>query len=532
MSEKLVEKVIGGTYIAHNDKIFVVDVYEGNYYKLVEGGTLKTISLSKREYDRLMEQYQECVRKDIMITSAYEMNKRANYSYDIPAVSADPEAAEKEWYLRKHPQVVVVEETKKRKSSLFSQKKKNKVQIKCLECGAINPEGQKFCGDCGTKLLSAEDELLPESHSRYEDLKTSNTEGSRKVPVSAPLDQRSETIGTDIIDLSQPDEDYLDDDDYNDPYPQYSTGNTSPDIESRPQKSADSFPEHTAEKNSNKKPMKEQSINQTDSKPRKARRRKKRGGTVFVIILLFMFLFIGGAAAIYILMYGGGIDVIYNSNHPQQTVQEVITPSPEPIATPSEAPVTESHVVVKIKNDILTNQQITESDIEGTILNDEQFEKYNGVSTHIDAKGQVTKELLILWEDRDTVIGKYAARDLTAGSILYDTAVTSQHVVAAKTYVDIDVNGESKTYESNTDILPGNTRIQIVAIVQTDSSTPKQILLSEMTLQDRSLESIFDSAGKDILDLLSGTPAQEDDTEEETNNILETGEKDETEESQ
>ena len=35
------------------------------------------------------------------------------------------------------------------------------------------------------------------------------------------------------------------------------------------------------------------------------------------------------------------------------------------------------------------------------------------------------------------------------------------------------------------------------------------VLLSELTLQDRSLESIFDSAGKDILEMLSEQSSQE-----------------------
>ena len=121
---------------------------------------------------------------------------------------------------------------------------------------------------------------------------------------------------------------------------------------------------------------------------------------------------------------------------------------------------------------------------------------------------------MILWEDRSDVIGKYAARELSAGSILYDASVTTEHVVADKTYVDVEVDGEKKTYESKTDVMPGNTKIQIIALIQTDGSEPSQVLLSEMTLQDRSLESIFDSAGQDILEMLSETEEETDSVEE------------------
>ncbi|CUP91618.1 Uncharacterised protein [Dorea longicatena] len=65
------------------------------------------------------------------------------------------------------------------------------------------------------------------------------------------------------------------------------------------------------------------------------------------------------------------------------------------------------------------------------------------------------------------------------------------------------------------DVLPGNTDIKIVAVITTDGGEPVQILLSQMKLQDRSLESIFNSAGQDILEQLSekANGTNEDDTQ-------------------
>ena len=122
---------------------------------------------------------------------------------------------------------------------------------------------------------------------------------------------------------------------------------------------------------------------------------------------------------------------------------------------------------------------------------------------------------LILWDDNDSVIGQYAATDLKADSLLYDTNVSTQHVVADKTYVEATVNGEDGTYEVEGDVLPGNTDIKIVAVITTDGGEPVQILLSQMKLQDRSLESIFNSAGQDILEQLSekANGTNEDDTQ-------------------
>ena len=109
---------------------------------------------------------------------------------------------------------------------------------------------------------------------------------------------------------------------------------------------------------------------------------------------------------------------------------------------------------------------------------------------------------------------------------MYDTTITSQHVISQKTYVDATVNGEDGTYEVDENLLPGNTKIQIVAVISTDGSDPVQVLLSEMTLKDRSLESIFNSAGQDILDKLAGGSSDEDteETQEETDGTEEQAE--------
>ena len=80
--------------------------------------------------------------------------------------------------------------------------------------------------------------------------------------------------------------------------------------------------------------------------------------------------------------------------------------------------------------------------------------------------------------------------------------------------MDATVNGEDGTYEVENGVLPGNTKIQIVAVISTDGADPVQVLLSEMTLKDRSLESIFNSAGQDVLEKLAGEDVKEDGSSE------------------
>ena len=172
------------------------------------------------------------------------------------------------------------------------------------------------------------------------------------------------------------------------------------------------------------------------------------------------------------------------------------------------------YIVIALAKDVAMSQMIQETDIKGVIVSAEQYEKYNS-ETFINSSGDVQYMALLLWDDKDSVIGQYAATDLKADSLLYDTNISTQHVVADKTYVEATVNGEDGTYEVEGDVLPGNTDIKIVAVITTDGGEPVQILLSQMKLQDRSLESIFNSAGQDILEQLSekANGTNEDDTQ-------------------
>ena len=461
------EKIIGNSYVVHNNEFFIADIYEGNYYKLMEGGVIKTVALQKKEYDRVVAQYEERVKKDEMIISAYELNKKAGLLDKVSEVTADPEAAEKEWYLRKHPQVVVTEEPKRK--GIFGRKKKKKaVKIKCLECGSINLEGQKFCGECGKALLSKDDELTE-----------TKAENSGNEPrVQAEKEDKALDADIEIIEIDEEVE-------------------TSGDVAVKNEpKNEDNESESTVE---------EEITKEASDSPKKP---KRRTGKVFLIIfIILVFLGLAGFAYFY---FGNSSDLIFDST---SLTENQSTQEPEVVET---KPQVTSYVVIRIKNHIAQNTQIKEEDLEGTILSPEQYEKYNSLSTYIDKDGKSKKEALLLWENKESVIGKYATKELTPGSILYDTSITTEHVVADKTYVDVEVDGESKTYETKTDVLPGNTKIQIIAVIQTDGEESSSVLLSELTLQDRSLESIFDSAGKDILEMLSEQSSQEPTAADET----------------
>lgn len=527
-NEPLREKIIGSFYVTDNNRFFAADIYEGNFYKLVRGNSVETLSLTKEAYDRVVANYERCVEEGKMITTAYSMNQKMNLTFAVPVQTADPEAAEKEWYLRTHPQVVpIAEPVVEEKRGLFGRKKKKKpavIGIKCPECGTVNKDGQKFCGECGCKLPSAEEEAdVPKASIPEKPVQAAKPEapekgrpdmvsGASKVPGAGPTEKFGEpeqpgheTVEyeeifeeEDVIDLERADgqgvvvpEERRDAAGIEAVAPSQAVSPSIPEAQEKKEKKGRKEKKSEKRKDSGKG----HGENRPEVKPEKG-----SGTKILIIFLVVVLIAVGALTAGYFLMTRNS-GPIYGSTGGQQ-------------GTTSQA--TSGHVVIKLVNDVAANDQITEDDLEGVILNDEQYAKYNQVSTYIDSKGETQAETLLLWENKDSVIGQYATRDLTKDSLLYDTSITKEHVIADKTYVDVDVDGETKTYETNTDVMPGSTKIQIVAIVQTDGAEPQQVLLSEMTLQDRSLQSIFDSAGQDVLEKLSGGDSEDsqEDSEE------------------
>ena len=185
---------------------------------------------------------------------------------------------------------------------------------------------------------------------------------------------------------------------------------------------------------------------------------------------------------------------------------------------------TEKEVILTaLTKDIAMSQMITADDIKGVIVTMEQYEKYAS-QTYIGAGGRVEYVTMIPWSEHSNLIGKYAASDLKAGNLIYTHNVTTQHIVADKTYVEVQADGETQMFEITENSLPGNTNIKLVAVITNEKGEKVQVLISEMTLQDRSLVNFFNSSGQDILDMLTGEKNKQEEGQEE--------EKEQTEESE
>jgi len=484
MSQQFVEKIIGAWYIIENGKMFAADIYEGNYYKLMDGNIQKTVPLVQSDYDRVVQQYMECVKKEQRIESAYEKNKKMFLDFTVPEITADPEAAEKEWYIRTHPQVVhTPEPVKKKKKGLFGRKEKKNIGIKCLSCGHVNEEGQKFCGECGKKLPSADEEI---TNTSVQDKKEEPVQTEAVVLTENGNEEKKNIENKEAVKTAEPKKEEV----KAVKEVKAESAKEDSDAKEEPNRHEELNPveENTDSKTEVPAEEAEEEAEEAENSGLKKKRKQVKFWKIFLIVLVMMIIGVGSFALAFYFS-GGSNKIIFDS--------EKI-----PVSQDSEQP-EDNYVVIKLKRDVAQNSKITEADIDGALITAEQYEKYSVLSTYVDKDGQTQKENLILWDDRDTVLGKYAARSLQEGTILYDTAVTTEHVVAEKNFVDVEVNGEGDTLQVESDVLPGNTRIQIVAIIQTDGGEPSQVLLSEMMLQDRSLQSIFDSAGEDILKKLS-----------------------------
>jgi hypothetical protein len=540
--EKVSAKIIGYAYVIWHDDMIAADLYEGNYVRYPDGNIN---SVDPKYYERAYEAYQKNVENKEKIVTAYAMNQRLHLVEKVPEMTADPEAADKEWYLRMHPQVIAAaapEPEKPEKKGLFGRKKKpKKTGIRCKACGKVNPDGQKFCGDCGASLLDIETEpakgLEEEAEKKKEEPKR---ETPAKAPKSAPVHDSEPEFTYD----EESEEEPAVSSKVKKTIPAEETEKRAENIEPKrtepmPSKAKTASPAAILPTDSDDDPDDEEDDEEDDEydiydddddydppvnengKGRKSKsgEKKKKRFNIIPILLIILLLAVAG----------GVICMFYYSNwnkNAKETIYGQTGEAAESAEAVSDAPEDEKFVAIKVVRQIEADNSdtIKEEDLEGTILTAEQYENLSNRGTYIDGSGQEVAQTLIPWEDREKVIGQYATATITAGSVLYDTSITTKHIIADKTYVEAEVNGENATYEVSSDSLAGSTQIQIVALVSTDGQPPVQVLLSEMTLADRSLESLLNSAGQDILQMITTNDGEESEDGEETEEAEETEE--------
>lgn len=482
-------KIIGFAYVLWHGDYFAADLYEGNMVRYPDGNV---DAISPNLYDKYMAQYQRWVKEDKPIETAYEANIKMHKKLDfkIPVATADPKAAEKEMYMRRHPEEFrnpeIVEPKKK---GWFSGRKKkaSKEIVICVSCGAENDKGKKFCGECGVALFPKE-EIKPNPYEESIGKKETSIEEEKIISPQNAKPEKPEIHTKELV-QPEPEERQMPVEVEEEPIEKSRT-KLKP-IEPEVVLEAEAVQERKKEKQRKGNVPESVTVQRYEEKP------KKKVRIWMVLLPVILLLFVAGVVYIILILE----KVPGNVTVPSASGNVVVASSEEP------------YMAIMFTQDLNADTVIGKEDLNGCILNKEQYEKYSNISTYIDEYGEEITPELIPWSDVDAVIGKRVTSDVKSGALVYDTTITSQHVIAQKTYVDATVNGEDGTYEVDENVLPGNTKIQIVAVISTDDSDPVQVLLSEMTLKDRSLESIFNSAGQDVLEKLAGGTSKEDEGE-------------------
>ena len=215
---------------------------------------------------------------------------------------------------------------------------------------------------------------------------------------------------------------------------------------------------------------------------------KKSNRKFFVINLIVMILIIAATfiATPYISAYLENQSSDISSTHP--------LPTPEDIT---------NVCIIRVTQDIPQGEIITEEMITEHVIDIDEYTQLNN-AVYVNADGSTSKGSLITSDKIEIVIGKFATRNISEGTYITSQDFSQQKIIAEKTFVEVEIDGQTVSVPVDKDFLTGDTRVKIVALITTDNNEETlAIALSEFVLEDRTLQDIFDSAGQSILDKLS-----------------------------
>jgi hypothetical protein len=190
-------------------------------------------------------------------------------------------------------------------------------------------------------------------------------------------------------------------------------------------------------------------------------------------------------------------------------------------ATPAE--VVENVHIVQINQDAVAGQEITESMLSEAVISSSE---YNLLSEHkfINTDGSVGTDYLILWENRNSLAGKYLTENVSAGHNLTTSQVSDIRLNGS--IVEMSINGEVVRVPLE-NVTVGSSNAQLYAIITTGNQdgTVKTVAvnLGALKLEGRNVTDVIDSAGYSVMNSITDAQAAPKAPEDETINEEESG---------
>lgn len=153
-----------------------------------------------------------------------------------------------------------------------------------------------------------------------------------------------------------------------------------------------------------------------------------------------------------------------------------------------------SYKVVVANVDLAAGDTIESNEISYIELSRDEYTA-QCVSQYMAENGSMKTDAPIFFVNANNqVVGRFAAEDISAGSIITASMVTTQ-----KFNVQVEVNGQDQEQSLTESQLGGETNITIVARITQSDGTVQEVPLSSMKLQGKSLVDLLNGNGESIL---------------------------------
>lgn len=169
----------------------------------------------------------------------------------------------------------------------------------------------------------------------------------------------------------------------------------------------------------------------------------------------------------------------------------------------------QTYMVTVLTSSLDAGEPITENHLGAKEISQEEYKKLTE-ATYIDTdpttgETRTVTPRPVLYDDRGLLTGLFLVKNLQPGTVLTDKMVTNQKVIADQYYVDVEVEpGQTQQIPVTANETKGQTEVEIVALIRTESGEVIEIPLSTLILEEKTLLDILNGNGDSILGQVAG----------------------------